>query len=173
MMIRSILILLSVLLTSCASTHQPRSRGDLFSELSPGDRVHIRFASMGCFHSYGYDFDFERGAATTVRVTSLKRSYNEAAKEFAYTSPKRLGTLTLTSRDISGLDRLVRYYRTHPRGMCTTVDDVTIEHFRRIWGPSAPAIATEHYLDLSCATDDLPGITTLDSLAKRLDPKAP
>ena len=169
---RSILALLSLALTGCASTHKPKLHGDLFSELAAGDRVHIRFGSMGCFHSYGYDFDFERSAATTVRITSLSRSWSAATKSFEYRSPKQLGTLTLTSRDISGLDGLVRYYRTHPGGACTTMDDITIEHFRRSYGPSAPAMATEHYLDLSCATSELPGVTTLPSLAKRLDPKS-
>ena len=89
-----------------------------------GDRIHIRFASMGCFHSFAYDFEFERGATTTVRVTSLGRSWSAPKKSFEYHSPKRLGTLTLTPRDISGLDQLVRFYRTHPEGGCTTSNDL-------------------------------------------------
>jgi hypothetical protein len=161
---------LTLVLAGCASMHQPKRSGILFSELQSGDRVHICFASTGCFHSNDYDFEFKRGGATTVRVASLSRSsWNAARKSFQYHSPKRLGTLTLTPREIAGLDRLVRFYRTHPDASCTTTDDITIEHFKRIYGPSSPAIASEHYLDGSCEADKLPGVTTLPSLAKRLE----
>ena len=123
---------------------------------------------MGCFHHFGYDFHFERSATTTVRISSR----SAMAGTIELHSPKPIGTLTLTPRDIAGLDRLVRFYRTHAGGLCTTKNDITIEHFFRIYGPAAPAIATEHYLDLSCATDEIPGVTTLPSLAERLEPKS-
>ena len=168
---RAILALFLSVLAGCASTHQPKLRGNLFSELEPGDRIHVRFASKGCFLSSDYDFEFARDTSTTVRVTSLTRTRSAAKKSFDYHSPKRLGTLTLTPRDITGLDRLIRFYRTHTVGGCTTTEDILIEHFRHIYGPTAPAMATEHYIDLSCATYGLSGVTTLPSLAERLEPK--
>jgi len=168
---RAIFAILILAFAGCAGTHLPKRSGNLFSELQPGDRVHIRFASTGCFHSNDYKFEFERGDATTVRVAALSRSWNAGRKSFDYHSPKQLGTLTLTPRDISGLDRLVRFYRTHPEGGCTTTDDVTIEHFQHFNDPASPAIATEHYVDDSCDTYRLHGLTTLPSLANRLERK--
>ena len=166
------LALLTFAFAGCASTHQPKLRGNLFAELQPGDRIHVRFSSAGCFHCIDYDLEFERGTSTTVRVASLSRSWNATKRKLEYHSPKRLGTLTLTTRDISGLDRLIRYYRTHPIGGCTTIDDITFEHFRRSYGPTAPPIATEHYIDASCAADEISGVTSFASLATRLEPKA-
>ena len=152
---RAIPVLVALMFAGCASTRWPKQHGDLFSELSTGERVHILFSSKGCFHEYTYDFDFERGATTTVRITSPEGS------------PGHPRTLTLSPRDISGLDRLVRFYRTHSGGGCTTVDDIIIEHFRGGSGSSMPATATEHYRDASRGTHDLPGVTTLSSLAGR------
>ena len=168
----SVLVTLTLALAGCAGTHQQKSGGNLFSELQPGDRVHIRFASQGCFHSNAWDFEFERGSATTVRVASFRGSWDAARKSMQYRSPRPLGTLTLAPHDIAGLDRLVRFYRTHPDGYCTTVDDITIEHFQRPNGPGSTASAREHYIDSSCKSYDVPGVTTLPSLAKRLEPKA-
>jgi hypothetical protein len=51
-------------------------------------------------------------------------------------------------------------------------DDIIIEHFRGSLGPTAPPIALEHYLDLSCAADDVPGVTTFPALAQRLQAKS-
>jgi hypothetical protein len=170
---RAIPAFLTLVLAGCAGTHQPKRRGNLFSELQPGERVHIRFLSTGCFHNDAYDFDFERDGATTVRVAAVSRSCNAVGKSMPYRAINPLGTLILTPRDISGLDRLIRFYRTHPAGGCTTRDDITIDHFRWIHRPDSPAIASEHYIDASCDTDDLPGVRTLSSLARRLEAKTP
>jgi hypothetical protein len=158
-------------LAGCANTHSSKNRGNVFSELRPGDRISVRFGTIGCFHSGAYGFEFERGTANTVRVSSLSRTWSAAKNAFRYHTPKPLGTLTLTQRDLSGLDRLIRFYRTHPNGACTTSDDIIIEHFWRSLGPTAPPIASEHYLDLSCAAADLPGVTTFPALAERLQRK--
>ena len=166
---RAILLLLIITLSGCASVHHPKRKGNLFAELLSGDRVHIRFQSGGCFHHYVYDFEFERSSATTVRIASLSSSWNTTKKAVQYHSPKQLGTLTLTPSDIAGLDRLMRYYHTHPTGACTTIDDIAIEHFDRFGGSTA--IASEHYIDDSCGLWSLPRVTTLTSLVERLKPK--
>jgi hypothetical protein len=163
--------LLCLALAGCASTRSRKNAGNVFSELRSGDRISVRFGTIGCFHSAAYGFDFERGTATSVRVSALSRTWSAAKNAFQYHSPKPLGTLSLTQRDLSGLDRLIRFYRTHPQGACTTSDDIIIEHFRSSLGPAAPPIALEHYLDLSCAADDLPGVITFSALAQRLQSK--
>jgi len=151
-------------LVGCASARQEQRHGNLFSELQPGERITIRFTSQGCFHYFGYDFEFARNGTTTARITPVECRLSTAGHSNDYHTRQSLGTLTLTSTEISGLDRLVRFYRTHPKRRCTTVDEITIKHLR---GKSV--IATENYIDASCDTYNLRRVTTLPSLVKRIE----
>jgi hypothetical protein len=112
------------------------------SQLQPGDRFHVAYHSRGCFHDRRYEIDFERGASVTARSSGH--------------------AITLTPREVAGLDKLMEFYRSRPPGGCTTEDEITISHSH------AGKISREHYLDGSCATYEMKGITQLDDIAKRL-----
>ena len=160
------LALLASLFVGCASVPPPEK---LFSQLQPGDRIHVHFRSIGCLHNVAYTFDFERGARTTVRIASLGRAWSPLTPDFDTQSPHLLGTLTLSPRDIRGLDRLVQFYRTHPDGFCSTAEEITIKYPTYRNDHSDAVILTERYTDLSCDSYHLPGLTTLPSLAQRLE----
>lgn len=173
---RIFLSLLLFVLLGCAGPHGPKRRGHLFSELEYGERLNVRYSSEGCFHRRAYDFEFKpllrkMDAAVTVRVTALQLSWDEAAKANRYHSPKLVGTLTLYEKDLAGLDRLIAFYRTHPRGGSTTVDHITFKHFRSEPGSEAEPVAVEQYVDSSSGSHDVRGVLTLGELAGRLEAK--
>jgi hypothetical protein len=162
---RILILFLSLALVGCASSQKPKLRGNLFAELTPGHRVEIKYRSRGDFHSIAYDFQFQRAEQSTSVRISVRDWIPKSPK---LKPPRLLGTITLSAQDIAGLDRLIRFYRTHPAYLCTSGDQITIEHFRPMTGDTA--IATESYWDLSCQVNDVPGVLTLPDLAGRLNP---
>lgn len=156
--------LVAFALSGCATSRPSQPLGGPFSQLQPGEQIKIHFISQGCFRTVAYDFAFERNTATTVRIWSLKPSRNASTESLEYHALKPLGTLTLTSRDIQGLDRLIRFYQSHPEGRCTTVDKITISHIR-----DGRVIAENHYVDQSCDASNSRHITALPSLVRRLE----
>jgi hypothetical protein len=166
-----ILAALASLFAGCASAPPPPPPPPehLFSELQPGDRIHVHFRSVGCYHNVAYTFDFERGARATVRIKSLGRAWSPVTPDFETQIPHLLGTLTLSARDLRGLDNLVQFYRTHPDGFCSTAEDITIKYPQYFEDRPEPVIVTERYTDLSCDNFRLPGLTTFPSLAQRLE----
>jgi hypothetical protein len=161
---------LGALLVSCAAPPPPPPPPEhLFSELRPGDRIHVHFRSDGCLHNVAYSFDFERGARTTVRIASLGRAWSPITPNFDDQVPHFLGTLTLSQRDIRGLDNLVNFYRGHPDGYCSTAEHIAFEYPQYVEEGHDPRVVTERYTDLSCDNLRLPGLTTLPSLARRLE----
>jgi hypothetical protein len=83
--------------------------------------------------------------------------------------PKSLGSLTLTEREVRGLDRLMELYRRHPQGSCSTADHIVVKYPRYFAGHARPMIITERFDDLSCDSYRLPGLTNFPSLAQRLE----
>ena len=113
------------------------------AQLAPGDRLHVAYHSRGCFHNRKYDIDFERGIS--VRARSAAR------------------VVTLSAGEIAGLDKLIAFYSSRPRGGCTTEDDITITQFR-----NGKRVSSEHYVDGSCSTYEMKNITRFYEIAKKL-----
>ena len=113
------------------------------SQLQPGDRLHVSYHSRGCFHDRKYEIDFERAGSVTARSSGH--------------------TVTLSPKEVSGLDKLFQFYRSRPRGGCTTQDDISITEFR-----SGQKLSSEHYVDGSCATHEMKDVTHLYEIAKKL-----
>jgi hypothetical protein len=80
------------------------------SQLQPDERLHIAYYSRGCFHDRKYEIDFERGKSVIARNSGR--------------------TITLSAREVAGLDNLIDFYRTRPSAGCTTEDKITISLFR-------------------------------------------
>jgi hypothetical protein len=119
------------------------ARSQSLSQLAPGDRLHVAYHSRGCFHDRKYDIDFERGPSVTARASGR--------------------TVTLSPQEIAGLDKLLEFYRSRPRGGCTTHDKIAISHFR-----AGKEISSEQYVDGSCATYQMKGVTRFYEIAKKL-----
>ena len=113
------------------------------SQLQPGDRLHVSYRSRGCFHDRKYEIDFTRGTTFTARAAGR--------------------STTLSPREIDGLDRLFQFYRSRPLGGCTTLDDIGFTWFRE-----GRRIASEHYVDRSCATYQTTDITRFYEIATKL-----
>jgi hypothetical protein len=71
--------------------------------------------------------------------------------------------VTLSPKEALGLDKLFQFYRSRPRGGCTTQDDISISQFR-----GAQKISSEHYVDGSCATYQMKDVTYFYDIAKKL-----
>jgi len=115
----------------------------LVSQLQPGERLHVAYQSRGCFHEYKFEIDLERGPSVTARSGGR--------------------TVTLSANEVAGLDKLLQFYRSKPRGLCTTQDDISISEFR-----GTQKISNEHYVDGTCGTDEMKDITRLSEIAKKL-----
>jgi hypothetical protein len=113
------------------------------SQLQPGDRLHVSYHSRGCFHDRKYEIDFERGTSITARSSGR--------------------TVSLSPREVSGLDKLFQFYRSRPGGGCTTQDDISISQFR-----GGQKIASERYVDRSCTTYQMKDVTRFYEIAKKL-----
>ncbi len=164
-MTRFLAAFLVLVLAGCASTPKPSAGGRLFSELRAGERLHVRYASNGCFHRYAYGFEFERSTAMTVRIASLSPTWSWSLAPEDDRPPTPLGTLTLSRRDVSGLDRLLRAYRASPGASSTTIDNIMLERF------NAGDVVThrESFLNSAPAVEKVFGVTTLPSLVRRLE----
>ena len=136
-------IVSAILFTLCSSVSALADDSVLLSHLQPGDRLHVAYHSRGCFHDRTYDIDFARGASVTA------------------TSSGRV--ITLSAREVSGLDRLLVFYRSHPSGGCTTEDEISISHFRE-----GHEVSADHYVDGSCATGRMKDVTRLYEIAQKL-----
>jgi len=66
-------------------------------------------------------------------------------------------------REIQGLDRLIQFYRSRPVGGCTTEDEITITWFR-----DRQKIASERYVDRSCATYQMKDVMRFYEIATKL-----
>jgi hypothetical protein len=138
-----------------------------FQQLPAGDSIHVTFTSSGCFHYETYEFDFQRAATVTAKVTQVEHRWNEAKKRNEEAKRTPLGTVTLTEAEIAGIDRLFRFYRSNKNGGCTTVDRITATQ------TSGKAVtATEFFNDASCATYDMKNLTRLPSIAAKLKPRS-
>ena len=136
------LVVGATLLSLCGSA-AAFARSPSLAQLAPGERIHVAYHSRGCFHDRMYDIDFERGASVTARASGR--------------------TIALSPREIAGLDRLFEFYRSRPRGGCTTQDKITISQFR-----AGSEISSERYVDGSCATSEMKDVTRFYEIAKKL-----
>lgn len=44
-----------------------------FQQFPAGDSIHVQFASRGCFHDQMFEFNFQRAARVTAKVTEVER----------------------------------------------------------------------------------------------------
>src|SRR5215813_6832081 len=99
---------------------KPAHGVDNFSDLKPEDVLIVRFSSSGCFHGYTKYLTFRETDALTVSITNHDPAAGADAASDATADQPVVRRLSKT--DVEGLDRLLRFYRSKPKGYCTTAD---------------------------------------------------
>jgi hypothetical protein len=137
---KSALLFLILAVTGAAATAPEPS----ILHLQRGERIHVRFRSEGCFHHFVYEFDLEGGDAVVARSNGGR-------------------SVTLSSAERAGLDRLLAFYRQRKTGLCTTQDNVALTYFR-----AGQKVSSEHYIDGTCSGDELKQVLRFTDIARQL-----
>src|SRR6266404_6104137 len=82
-----------------------------FSSLAKDDELLVRFTTAGCFHFESYELKFRTAGTSTVFVTHFQLEWARDGQTIAATNHVQLGQLALSKSDLSGLDRLLEFYR--------------------------------------------------------------
>jgi hypothetical protein len=156
-------ILLALLLFGTVSFAGPLVS---FERLPAGDTIHVSYTSQGCFHSFTFEFLFQRGKTMTVEVTRIEPRWDQDDKPL---EPERivLGTIPLSETEVAGLDRLLVYYRAMHRGGSTTVDYVKVTQ-----KDGKKQKASESFADDTSATHSMKELTLLRTLVSKFKSKA-
>ena len=132
-------VLLALLAVPALSAAEP-----LLSQLRPGEKIHVTYSTKGCeVADSSVNLDFEREKTIIARLNSHR-------------------AVPLSQREVTGLDKLFRFYRTRPVGFCTTTEEVTIVYFR-----NGRAVSREHYIDETCETLERKDITHLFDIVRK------
>lgn len=145
-------VLSGLALVAAAVAKEPIS----FQKLPAGDTIEVTFMSVGCFHRVGYKMTFVPGESAVVSIEAL-----DSPKP-----AKPMGKITVSGRELAGLDRLMKYYRTPHFGGCTTVDQIKL-----VQKHDGKVVAEEEYTDSTCGTRDNKDFTLFPALAGRLEKK--
>jgi hypothetical protein len=143
-----------------AAGAEPAARVDAFSKLKQGDSLMVHFHSRGCFHGRAYELTFRRASKVTVSVVRLAVDSSEVSR--IATNRVDLSTLTLSTSDVGGLDRLLKFYRSTRRSGCTTVDHISLRQQR-----NGETVAVEQFVDSSCQSYEKKLLTTFYGLIQR------
>jgi len=127
-----------------------------FQKIPAGDTIEVTFMSVGCFHRVSYKMTFAPGENAVVSIKDL----------YSPKPGKHLGKIAVSGRDLAGLDRLMKYYRTPHLGGCTTVDQIKL-----VQKHDGKVVAEEEYTDSTCGTYDKKDFTLFPALAGRLEKK--
>ena len=115
------------------------------------DTVKISFTSTGCFQLTSYELSVRRTDRYFVSVVEIMDKGPTAFDQKITKSPPNrveLGELVLSRKEVVGLDRLLKFYRSRKPEGCTTTDNISISRIH-----DGNTIATEQFVDESCRTD--------------------
>jgi hypothetical protein len=151
-----------VFLICCRSLFAADKVG-VFSDLQAGEEMKVDFNSTGCFHQQTYKLSFRRQSEVVVSATTFEFVRSEDSSVITATNETALGQVTLSGTDLTGLDKLLRFYRSGRSGGCTTSDRIIVCRLR-----DGKIVATEHFKDDSCATYEMKELLTMPSLISRI-----
>lgn len=119
-----------------------------FQNLAPGDAVIVHVEAGGCYHHDTYEFSIDVRADGAIMLSGTRTSH---LPMWAEDTPGTIsfGKRTLTATQISGLDRMLAYYRSDPPSSCTSSHTISLRHMR----DGAP-LHEESYKDGSCAMEE-------------------
>lgn len=135
-----------------------------FSKLKQDDTLIVHLDNRGCFGGQTHELTFRQASELTVSVVELSQKAAPAGGVTPQTNRVDLGTLTLSSSDVDGLDRLMKFYRSwRIGGGCTIVEHITFTQ-----QSDGKTVATQQIEDDSCQTFDMDNLTTFSELISRL-----
>jgi hypothetical protein len=134
--------------------------GRMLAGIDEQESMLIDYHTRGCFHEARYGFRFSGAALNQVEIFSLPSENNDAPRQ-------RIGTLELTKADLRGINSLLNFYRSGPRGNCSKIDTIKIT-----WHRDGKEIATESFTDSSCSME-LNGMLPLHHLVSRVTSSKP
>lgn len=137
---------------------------------APAESVRFDLISSGCFSFTRHVLEFRPSPIPQISVSELpERDIPnwDLVTRVLPAVPRPVATVTLSSQDVRGLDRLLQYYRTRPPGGCTNRDQLCVT--RRAYGWK---LRTESYFDDTCRIDLLADADPRDlkALGERADP---
>jgi len=148
-----------------------------FSNLGKEDVIDVRYSSTSEYSKSDYEFSFSGGSTSSVAVVRLTRDPAGLAK----TNRSMLATLSLTTSDLDGLDKLIGIYRSdRSRGGCTPVDTVTRADRSTLWAcpvdiiaithrRAGRPVATERFKIAICVPPKVKGVRTFHALVERAE----
>ncbi|OJU61855.1 MAG: hypothetical protein BGO01_13145 [Armatimonadetes bacterium 55-13] len=127
------------------------------STLRPTETLDVFYKSLGCFNQSGYALKFTNKSGLMVEISEQDKQSQKPVFH-------RLGVLKLSAADAKGLDSLLKFYRSNPKGGCTTIDqtELALKTSNRV-------IRKESYVDASCSASEKPGVITFGELVGRLN----
>jgi len=135
----------------------------LFEELKEGQSVQVVFAWQGCFGGETYAFEFRKAPALTVTIARLDTKWDDVKKEKVETGRTTLGAVNVTDDEAAGLDRLLQFYREpKPGAFCTTVAKISMT-----LRDGEKVISEEHFVDSTCRTGYIDGLTLFPDLTDK------
>jgi hypothetical protein len=158
-----ILLTITLALASCSSP-----RVTAFRNLPHDGVINATYESKGCFHHAVYEFEFHSASCLTVKITEIKEPEHDGSGHITGGKRVALGTVNLSRKEATGLDRLLEFYRKRQEGGCTTVDHITISRRAK-----DGAVTTETFIDETCDTSDRVEFTTFNDLIYRLSSDEP
>jgi len=132
----------------------------LISKLSDGESVTMIIITRGCFGGSKYALQF--AGPSPVRVTVRGGDRPDAEDPLPL-----IGQVTLSNLDARKVDRTIAYYRSGPRGGCTTSSGITAA-----WQLKS-GTKSESWVDGSCVVYGSEPILSLDSIVQRAAARTP
>lgn len=123
--------------TSKGAAHAPIS----FAALAPGEGIHVRITSQGCFHDFDNLIVFSPAAGGADLTLAQLRA--DIAPGASFVTPDQLSRSQLQELDV-----LLEYYRSPrrvPRAACMTRDRVDVTLLR-----AGEMVAREYFTDATC-----------------------
>jgi len=136
----------------------------LFAELKEGQSVRVAFTRQGCFGgNETHEYEFRRTPALTVTIAQMEAQWDNAKKEYVATGRTELGTVNVSDDEAAGLDRLLQFYRGTKQYGCTMVDYISM-----ILRDGEKVLSTESFVDATCRTHYIEGLTFFSDLTDKL-----
>ena len=132
----------------------------LISKLGDGESVTMIITTRGFFGGSKYALQF--AGPPPVRVTVRGGNRPDAEDPLPF-----VGQVNLSDLDARKVDRTIAYYRSGPRGGCTTSSGITAA-----WQLKS-GTKSESWVDASCAVVGSEPVLSLDSIVQRAAAQTP
>lgn len=182
-----LLLLLSVWCISSCTRHPAGVAS--FSKLRSDNTIEVRLRQSGCFHEAVHELSFRNTSQFSVSIAQLKLETIESGRFVILSNRVELGSLVLSGREVEGLDRLLKFYRTPMPSAFMTRVTCCLEKFGiTYFGPppirastsfesvsisqqrAGVTIATESFTDTPLQAHRPPNSTLFTDLIDRLNP---